>query len=86
MNIHLMLSVWSKIDKQSALLKAKWSLKVFYIPVTDWIDFSILMQRFYWHNFSSKLLRPYKIDAGGRTYGSENDDLLNRRQPNGKTW
>lgn len=38
MNIHLMLSVWSKIDKQSALGKQMES-KGFYIPGTDWIDF-----------------------------------------------
>ena len=38
--------------------------KGFYIPGADWIDFfNPDAAAFYWHNFSSKLLKPYKIDA-----------------------
>ena len=67
MNMHLMLSVWSKIDKQSALGKQMES-KGFYIPGTDWIDFfNPDAAAFYWHNFSSKLLKPTKLMRGGRT-------------------
>lgn len=86
MNIHLMLSVWSKIDKQSALGKQMES-KGFYIPGTDWIDFfNPDAAAFYWHNFSSKLLKPYKIDAWWQDATEpENDDLLNRRINNGET-
>lgn len=86
MNMHLMLSVWSKIDKQSTLGKQMES-KGFYIPGTDWIDFfNPDAAAFYWQNFSSKLLKPYKIDAWWQDATEpENDDLLNRRVNNGKT-
>ena len=61
--------------------------KGFYIPGTDWIDFfNPNAAAFYWHNFSSKLLKPYKIDAWWQDATEpENDDLLNRRINNGKT-
>ena len=86
MNMHLMLSVWSKIDKQSTLGKQMES-KGFYIPGTDWIDFfNPDAAAFYWQNFSGKLLKPYKIDAWWQDATEpENDDLLNRRVNNGKT-
>ena len=86
MNMHLMLSVWSKIDKKSTLGKQMES-KGFYIPGTDWIDFfNPDAAAFYWQNFSGKLLKPYKIDAWWQDATEpENDDLLNRRVNNGKT-
>ena len=85
MNIRLMLSVWSKIDKQSVLGK-QMEARGFYIPGTDWIDFfNPAAAAFYWRNFSSNLLKPYKIDAWWQDATEpENDDLLNRRVNNGK--
>ncbi len=47
MNIHLMLSVWSKIDKQSALGKQMESKKVFTFPAQIGLIFSILMQQLF---------------------------------------
>lgn len=85
MNIRLMLSVWSKIDKQSKLGK-QMDAKGYYIPGTDWIDFfNPDAAAFYWSNFSNKLLKPYKIDAWWQDATEpENDDLLNHRINNGK--
>lgn len=85
MNIRLMLSVWSKIDRQSVLGKQMES-KGFYISGTDWIDFfNPAAAAFYWRNFSNNLLKPYKIDAWWQDATEpENDDLLNRRVNNGK--
>lgn len=85
MNIRLMLSVWSKIDKQSILGK-QMDAKGYYIPGTDWIDFfNPDAAAYYWSNFSSKLLKPYRIDAWWQDATEpENDDLLNRRINNGK--
>lgn len=86
MNLRLMLSVWSKVDKQSQLGK-QMNEKGYYIPGTDWIDFfNHRAAAFYWDNFSNRLVKPYGIDAWWQDATEpENDDLLNRRVNNGKT-
>ena len=83
MNIKLMISVWSKIDKQSELGQ-EMNNKGFYIPDTDWIDFfNPDASNFYWKNFKEKLL-PFKIDGWWLDATEpENDDLKNRLINNG---
>lgn len=78
MNVKLMISVWSKIDKQSELGQ-EMNNKGYYIPETDWIDFfNPDASNFYWENFKEKLL-PYKIDGWWLDATEpENDDLKNR--------
>lgn len=85
MGSRLMLSVWSKIDKNSEVGKEAQS-KNYYIPGTDWIDFfNPEASDFYWTNFSKSLLKPYGIDCWWQdAVEPENDDLLNRRINNGK--
>jgi alpha-D-xyloside xylohydrolase len=80
MNMRLMISVWSKIDKESELGQ-KFKEKDFYIPNTDWIDFfNPNAAQFYWTNFSNKLLKPYQIDAWWQDATEpENDDLVGRK-------
>ena len=86
MDMRLMLSVWSRIDRNSALGKETDS-HGYYIPGTEWIDFfNPEAASFYWDNFSRRLLKPYGIDAWWQDATEpENDDLLNRRINNGKT-
>ena len=83
----LMLSVWSKIDENSEVGKEAKS-KGYYIPGTTWIDFfNKDAADFYWHNFNSKLLQPYKIDCWWQDATEpENDDLLGRRINGGKEY
>ncbi len=83
MNIRLMISVWSKIDKQSEVGK-EMEEKGFYIPGSDWIDFfNPDAAANYWEHFSDKLL-PYGIDAWWLDATEpENDDLQNRQILNG---
>ncbi len=78
MDMHLMLSVWSKIDPASEVGK-KALAAGHYIPDTDWIDFfDNNAADFYWDNFSSRLL-PYGIDAWWQDATEpENDDLDGR--------
>ena len=78
MGSHLMLSVWSKIDKRSEVGKMAES-KGYYIPGTDWIDFfNPEAADFYWQNFSDNLLKPYGIDCWWQdAVEPENDDLVN---------
>ena len=84
MNMHLMLSVWSKIDKNSALGK-EFEQRDYYIPNTQWIDFfNPDAAKYYWENFSEKLLKPYQIDAWWQDATEpENDDLVGRRVNHG---
>lgn len=84
MNMHLMLSVWSKVDPSSELGK-QMSSRGYYIPGTSWIDFfNTDASKYYWENFSSRLLKPYKIDAWWQDATEpENDDLVGRRVMNG---
>ncbi len=84
MDIRLMLSVWSKIDKNSALGK-EMTRDNYYIPGTDWIDFfNPEAAAAYWRNFRERLV-PLGIDAWWQDATEpENDDLAGRRVNNGK--
>lgn len=84
-SLRLMLSVWSKVDVNSQLGKEV-TARQYYIPGTDWIDFfNPAAAAFYWQNFSSRLLKPYQIDAWWQDATEpENDDLLGRRVMGGK--
>ena len=84
MDIRLMLSVWSKIDKNSALGK-EMTRDNYYIPGTDWIDFfNPEAAASYWRNFRERLV-PLCIDAWWQDATEpENDDLAGRRVNNGK--
>lgn len=86
MNIRLMISVWSKIDKDSEVGKLM-TENGYYIPESDWIDFfNPKAAAFYWKNFNERLLQPYKIDAWWQDATEpENDDLQHRRINNGQT-
>ena len=83
MNVRLMLSVWSKIDRNSKLGKETAS-KGYYIPNTDWIDFfNPDAAAFYWKNFKEKLI-PTGIDCWWQDATEpENDDLEGRKVWNG---
>ena len=84
MNMHLMLSVWSKIDKNSEVGKQMVADK-YYIPGTDWIDFfNTEAANAYWKNFAERLV-PLGIDAWWQDATEpENDDLEGRRVNNGR--
>lgn len=84
MNMRLMVSVWSKIDKSSEVGKMMLS-RQHYIPGTDWIDFfSPQAAGTYWEQFSKRLL-PLGIDAWWQDATEpENDDLTGRRVMRGQ--
>ena len=84
MDIRLMVSVWSKIDKTSEVGK-QMKASDYYIPGTDWIDFfNPDAATAYWRNFSQRLV-PLGIDAWWQDATEpENDDLAGRRVNNGK--
>ncbi|MBQ7461706.1 MAG: DUF5110 domain-containing protein [Bacteroidaceae bacterium] len=84
MDMRLMLSVWSKIDKNSEVGK-QMTESNYYIPGTDWIDFfNPDAAAAYWRNFRERLV-PLGIDAWWQDATEpENDDLLGRRVNNGK--
>ena len=79
MDQHLMLSVWSRIGRDSELGKEA-AAQGYYIGDTEWIDFfQPSAAAFYWQNFSEKLL-PIGIDAWWQDATEpENDDLKGRR-------
>ena len=79
MDQHLMLSVWSRIGRDSELGKEATALG-YYIGDTEWIDFfQPEAVNFYWSNFSARLL-PIGIDAWWQDATEpENDDLAGRR-------
>jgi alpha-D-xyloside xylohydrolase len=83
MDIRLMLSVWSKIDKNSEVGK-QMERDGYYIPETDWIDFfNPEAAAAYWKNFNERLV-PTGIDAWWQDATEpENDDLAGRRVNNG---
>lgn len=85
MDMRLMLSVWSKIDKGCELGRETES-KGYYIPGTDWIDFfNPDAADYYWHCSYERLQKPYGIDALWQDATEpENDDLLGRRVNNGR--
>jgi alpha-D-xyloside xylohydrolase len=84
MDIRLMVSVWSKIDKRSEVGRQMES-NGYYIPGTDWIDFfNTDAANAYWKNFNERLV-PLGIDAWWQDATEpENDDLVGRRVNNGK--
>ena len=84
MGMKLMLSVWSKIDKNSEVGK-EMEASGHYIPETDWIDFfNPDAAAAYWKNFQQRLL-PLGIDAWWQDATEpENDDLVGRKVNNGK--
>jgi len=83
-NIRMMLSVWSKIDKNSVVGR-QMNKDGYYIPNTDWIDFfNPDAAAAYWRNFKEKLV-PTGIDAWWQDATEpENDDLEGRMVNNGK--
>ena len=85
MGMRLMVSVWSKIDKNSQVGK-EMEQGNYYIPGTDWIDFfNPEAAAAYWKNFRERLL-PLGIDAWWQDATEpENDDLAGRRV-NGDQW
>ena len=80
MGTRFMISVWSKVDKASALGK-RLEERGAYIDGTDWIDFfDSDVAGFYARNFVDSLARPYSIDAWWfDATEPENDDLAGRR-------
>ena len=84
MGMKLMVSVWSKIDKNSEVGK-QMQAAGYYIPETDWIDFfNPEAAAAYWQNFKERLL-PLGIDAWWQDATEpENDDLLGRKVNNGR--
>ena len=84
MDMKLMLSVWSKIDRNCEV-GLDMAAKGYYIDGTDWIDFfNPDAAALYWKNFSEKLL-PTGIDAWWQDATEpENDDLAGRMVAGGK--
>ena len=84
MDMKLMLSVWSKIDKNSEVGR-QMNTAGYYIKGTDWIDFfNPDAAAAYWKNFSERLL-PTGIDAWWQDATEpENDDLKGRMVAGGK--
>ena len=84
MGYRLMLSVWSKIDKNSDIGRAM-AEQGYYIPGTDWIDFfRPEAAAAYWQQFRERLV-PLGIDAWWQDATEpENDDLVGRRVGGGK--
>ncbi len=84
MGLCLMLSVWSKIDKNSDVGR-EMSANGYYIPGTDWIDFfNPAAAAAYWRNFRERLL-PLGIDAWWQDATEpENDDLAGRSVNQGR--
>ena len=83
MDVRLMVSVWSKIDKNSEVGR-QMERDHYYIPETDWIDFfNPEAAAAYWKNFRERLV-PLGIDAWWQDATEpENDDLAGRRVNNG---
>ncbi|MDE7376921.1 MAG: DUF5110 domain-containing protein [Muribaculaceae bacterium] len=84
MDIHAMLSVWAKVDVNSALGK-ELAAKGDYIPNTDWIDFfDPQAAEDYWQAYRQNLV-PTGIDAWWQDATEpENDDLAGRIVGRGK--
>ena len=83
-DMKLMLSVWSKIDKNCEVGR-QMNAAGYYIEGTDWIDFfNPDAANAYWKNFSERLL-PTGIDAWWQDATEpENDDLKGRMVAGGK--
>ena len=84
MDIRLMLSVWSKIDKTSEVGR-QMERDGYYIPGTDWIDFfNPDAAAAYWRHFNERLV-PLGIDAWWQDATEpENDDLAGRTVNRGR--
>ena len=84
MGLRLMLSVWSKIDKNCQVGR-EMQAAGYYIPGTDWIDFfNPQAAAAYWKNFRERLV-PTGIDAWWQDATEpENDDLRGRLVNNGQ--
>ena len=84
MDVRLMVSVWSKIDKRSEV-GSQMRDRGYFIPGTDWVDFfNPDAAAAYWENFSERLV-PLGIDAWWQDATEpENDDLAGRRVNNGR--
>ena len=84
MDMKLMVSVWSKIDKNSEVGRQMLAAN-YYIPETDWIDFfNPEAAAAYWKQFKERLL-PLGIDAWWQDATEpENDDLVGRTVNNGR--
>ena len=78
LGIRFMVSVWSKIDKNSEVGRQMLASN-YYIPGTDWIDFfDPAAAAAYWKNFEERLV-PLGIDAWWQDATEpENDDLAGR--------
>ena len=83
MNMRMMISVWSRVEKGSQL-GSQFEEKGYFIPNTEWVDFfNPDAAAFYWKNFAGNLLS-YKIDGWWLDATEpENDDLQNRKILNG---
>ena len=83
-DMKLMLSVWSKIDKNCEVGR-EMNAAGYYIDGTDWIDFfNPDAADAYWKNFSERLL-PTGVDAWWQDATEpENDDLKGRMVAGGK--
>ena len=79
MDAHFMISVWSKVDRNSTLGR-KLDERGYYIDGTDWIDFfKPDAAAFYVQSFRDSLAIPYGIDAWWfDATEPENDDLEGR--------
>lgn len=84
LSIHLMLSVWSKIDIASPLGQ-RFDARGYFIPGTSWVDFfNHDAAEYYWQNMRDSLLR-YNIDAWWQDATEpENDDLVGRTLDRGR--
>lgn len=84
-DIRLMISVWSKLDVNSEVGKVA-KERGYLLPGSEWVDFfNPEAAGYYWDNFSSRLLKPYGIDAWWQDATEpENDDLQGRRINGGK--
>ena len=78
LGVKLMVSVWSKIDRNSEVGK-QMAADNYYIKNTDWIDFfNPKAAEAYWKNFNERLV-PLGIDAWWQDATEpENDDLAGR--------
>lgn len=79
MDVRLMLSVWSKIDKNCEVGREA-KTRGYYIDGTDWIDFfNPKASQYYWKNFREKII-PTDIDCWWQDATEpENDDLVGRK-------
>ena len=85
LDMRLMISVWAKLGSDTEVGKEARE-KGYIIPETEWVDFfNPEAAGFYWSKFSSRMLRPYGIDAWWQDATEpENDDLDGRMVNDGR--